>query len=176
MILFRESIGIFRQITENRSRSTYCKWDVWAFQYWAGLDRHLFHKRQWYSHSPIRICCMCFQRQVFEATSQKETEQGIESTLSLKVTSDITVFCKAVNSFGNETLAFNIKASEFLWLLPFPVLALCVYVSCLPPPSVPAPLVCATLLVIFTSNGVMCYPSLGILINVDFFPPKLCVC
>uniref|UniRef100_A0A3Q3WF77 Ig-like domain-containing protein n=1 Tax=Mola mola TaxID=94237 RepID=A0A3Q3WF77_MOLML len=71
---------------------------------------------------------------VLEATSQRETEEGVQSMLSLKVTSDITAFCNASNNFGTDAVTFNIKTSEFLPLLAFPVFALCVYVSVYPHP------------------------------------------
>ncbi|XP_073347700.1 melanoma cell adhesion molecule b isoform X4 [Pagrus major] len=47
---------------------------------------------------------------VLDTASQELTEEGIQSTVSLKVTSDITVFCNATNNFGTDAVTFNIKA------------------------------------------------------------------
>lgn len=65
--------------------------------------------------------------QVLKTASQKDTEKGIRSVVSVKVTSDITAFCNASNNFGTTMVTFNIKTSEFLLLPAFPVSALCVY-------------------------------------------------
>nr|XP_046245003.1 melanoma cell adhesion molecule b isoform X2 [Scatophagus argus] len=48
---------------------------------------------------------------VLQAASQKEIEKGIQSVVSIKVTSDITALCRATNSYGTDELAFNIKAT-----------------------------------------------------------------
>uniref|UniRef100_A0A7N9AXL4 Melanoma cell adhesion molecule b n=1 Tax=Mastacembelus armatus TaxID=205130 RepID=A0A7N9AXL4_9TELE len=58
--------------------------------------------------------------EVFKMASQKETEEGVESVLSVKVISDITALCRASNKYGTDSVTFNIKASESL-LLVFPV-------------------------------------------------------
>ncbi|CAJ1065513.1 melanoma cell adhesion molecule b isoform X4 [Xyrichtys novacula] len=102
--------------------------------------------------------------------SETVTENGIESGISFKVTSDTTVFCNASNDRGIDSLIFNIKASEFLLLLlllllVFPVSALCVLLVLLTPapsllfPFVPSLIVRVTLLFIFTLSGglQLCY-------------------
>uniref|UniRef100_A0A671WKP4 Melanoma cell adhesion molecule b n=1 Tax=Sparus aurata TaxID=8175 RepID=A0A671WKP4_SPAAU len=40
----------------------------------------------------------------------KVTDEGVQSTVDVKVTSDITVFCNATNDFGTDALTFDIKA------------------------------------------------------------------
>ncbi|XP_077350419.1 melanoma cell adhesion molecule b isoform X2 [Festucalex cinctus] len=48
---------------------------------------------------------------VLETTSQTETEDGVQSVVSVEVTSeDLTAFCNASNEYGADALAFNIKA------------------------------------------------------------------
>ncbi|XP_068615996.1 cell surface glycoprotein MUC18-like [Brachionichthys hirsutus] len=48
--------------------------------------------------------------QIRKTPSQKETEEGVQSVFSVKVTSDITAVCEAQNDFGSDNLTFNIKA------------------------------------------------------------------
>ncbi|XP_051253833.1 melanoma cell adhesion molecule b isoform X1 [Dicentrarchus labrax] len=43
--------------------------------------------------------------------SQRETEEGVHSVVTVKVTSDITVFCNASNEHGTDAVTFNIKAT-----------------------------------------------------------------
>uniref|UniRef100_A0A667XYU5 Melanoma cell adhesion molecule b n=1 Tax=Myripristis murdjan TaxID=586833 RepID=A0A667XYU5_9TELE len=43
--------------------------------------------------------------------SQKTTEDGVHSVVSVKVTSDINAFCNASNDYGTDAVAFSIKAS-----------------------------------------------------------------
>nr|XP_057935881.1 melanoma cell adhesion molecule b isoform X2 [Doryrhamphus excisus] len=45
-----------------------------------------------------------------ETTSEIETEDGVISTASVEVMSDLTAFCNASNEYGADALAFNIKA------------------------------------------------------------------
>lgn len=78
--------------------------------------------------------------------SQKETAEGIQSVVSVKVTSDITAFCKASNEFGVDTATFNIKASEFRPLLH--ILSLLSLFIC-------APLCCLFLLYLNVSRSAM---------------------
>ncbi|KAM8768398.1 melanoma cell adhesion molecule b isoform 3-T3 [Acanthopagrus schlegelii] len=47
---------------------------------------------------------------VLDETSHEVTDEGVQSTVDVKVTSDITVFCNATNDFGTDALTFNIKA------------------------------------------------------------------
>ncbi|KAK2847193.1 hypothetical protein Q5P01_010192 [Channa striata] len=49
---------------------------------------------------------------VFKTVSQTESEEGVKSMVSIKVTSDSTVFCKASNELGDDDLAFTIKATK----------------------------------------------------------------
>ncbi|XP_026150252.1 cell surface glycoprotein MUC18-like isoform X2 [Mastacembelus armatus] len=49
--------------------------------------------------------------EVFKMASQKETEEGVESVLSVKVISDITALCRASNKYGTDSVTFNIKAT-----------------------------------------------------------------
>ncbi|XP_026154379.1 cell surface glycoprotein MUC18-like [Mastacembelus armatus] len=49
--------------------------------------------------------------EVFKTASQKETEEGVESVLSVKVISDITALCRASNKYGTDSVTFNIKAT-----------------------------------------------------------------
>lgn len=71
-----------------------------------------------------------FVCQVLDETSREVTDEGVQSTVDVKVTSDITVFCNATNDFGTDALTFDIKASEFLLLLALPVRALWVLCAC----------------------------------------------
>ncbi|KAM8768396.1 melanoma cell adhesion molecule b isoform 1-T1 [Acanthopagrus schlegelii] len=48
---------------------------------------------------------------VLDETSHEVTDEGVQSTVDVKVTSDITVFCNATNDFGTDALTFNIKAT-----------------------------------------------------------------
>ncbi|XP_070761617.1 melanoma cell adhesion molecule b [Enoplosus armatus] len=48
---------------------------------------------------------------VLKTASQTETEEGIQSVVRVKVTSDITAFCNASNEYGTDTVTFNIKAT-----------------------------------------------------------------
>ncbi|XP_029923738.1 melanoma cell adhesion molecule b isoform X2 [Myripristis murdjan] len=48
--------------------------------------------------------------QVFKPVSQKTTEDGVHSVVSVKVTSDINAFCNASNDYGTDAVAFSIKA------------------------------------------------------------------
>lgn len=43
-------------------------------------------------------------------TSQEETDEGVHSMVSVRVTSDITAFCNASNEYGHDAVAFSIKA------------------------------------------------------------------
>ncbi|KAM8903100.1 melanoma cell adhesion molecule b isoform 4-T4 [Spinachia spinachia] len=47
---------------------------------------------------------------ILKTTSEMESEGGVLSVVSIKVTSDITAFCNASNHLGTDSLAFNIKA------------------------------------------------------------------
>ncbi|XP_029923742.1 melanoma cell adhesion molecule b isoform X5 [Myripristis murdjan] len=47
---------------------------------------------------------------VFKPVSQKTTEDGVHSVVSVKVTSDINAFCNASNDYGTDAVAFSIKA------------------------------------------------------------------
>ncbi|KAJ0022108.1 hypothetical protein NQD34_009598 [Periophthalmus magnuspinnatus] len=47
---------------------------------------------------------------ILPATSETETDDGVISTASVKVTGDIIVFCNATNSLGEDSVTFNIKA------------------------------------------------------------------
>lgn len=67
--------------------------------------------------------------QILKSASQTDTDDGVQSVVSIKVTSDITAFCNASNEFGTAAVTFSITASEFLLPLVFPVSALCVYLS-----------------------------------------------
>uniref|UniRef100_A0A3B4ZHF6 Melanoma cell adhesion molecule n=1 Tax=Stegastes partitus TaxID=144197 RepID=A0A3B4ZHF6_9TELE len=49
---------------------------------------------------------------IIKTTDQTETEEGAESTVSVKVTSDMTVFCNASNEYGTDSVTFNIKATK----------------------------------------------------------------
>ncbi|KAM8768399.1 melanoma cell adhesion molecule b isoform 4-T4 [Acanthopagrus schlegelii] len=49
---------------------------------------------------------------VLDETSHEVTDEGVQSTVDVKVTSDITVFCNATNDFGTDALTFNIKAKS----------------------------------------------------------------
>lgn len=74
--------------------------------------------------------------QVLETATQKQTEEGVQSTLKVTVGSDITAVCNATNEFGSDAVTYNIKASEFgfplrLWVL------LLVSVSFVAPPPNP---------------------------------------
>lgn len=51
--------------------------------------------------------------QVLEKAMQKQTEDGVQSTIQVKVASDMMVDCRATNEFGADNVTFNIKASEF---------------------------------------------------------------
>ncbi|XP_070685363.1 melanoma cell adhesion molecule b isoform X2 [Pempheris klunzingeri] len=48
---------------------------------------------------------------VLKTPSLKETEDGVESVVSVKVSSDITAFCNASNVYGAAAVTFNIKAT-----------------------------------------------------------------
>ncbi|XP_078140498.1 melanoma cell adhesion molecule b isoform X1 [Centroberyx gerrardi] len=48
--------------------------------------------------------------QVLKTVSHKETENGVHSVVSVKVTSDINAFCNASNDYGTDAMAFSIKA------------------------------------------------------------------
>uniref|UniRef100_A0A671WND5 Melanoma cell adhesion molecule b n=1 Tax=Sparus aurata TaxID=8175 RepID=A0A671WND5_SPAAU len=48
---------------------------------------------------------------VLDETSREVTDEGVQSTVDVKVTSDITVFCNATNDFGTDALTFDIKAT-----------------------------------------------------------------
>lgn len=61
--------------------------------------------------------------------SQQETEKGVQGVVRVTVTSDITVFCNASNAYGMGAVSYNIKPSEFLLLLVFPVSVPYVYAS-----------------------------------------------
>uniref|UniRef100_A0A667XSA7 Melanoma cell adhesion molecule b n=1 Tax=Myripristis murdjan TaxID=586833 RepID=A0A667XSA7_9TELE len=61
-----------------------------------------------------------------EPVSQKTTEDGVHSVVSVKVTSDINAFCNASNDYGTDAVAFSIKASGCFYALPVPG---CVFVS-----------------------------------------------
>ncbi|XP_035535593.1 melanoma cell adhesion molecule b isoform X2 [Morone saxatilis] len=50
--------------------------------------------------------------------SQRETEEGVHSVVTVKVTSDITVFCNASNEHGTDGVTFNIKAIKAETALP----------------------------------------------------------
>ncbi|XP_070827231.1 melanoma cell adhesion molecule b isoform X2 [Chaetodon trifascialis] len=47
---------------------------------------------------------------VLKTASQEETEDGVQSVVSIKVTSDITALCNASNKYGSDAVTFNIKA------------------------------------------------------------------
>ncbi|XP_042342562.1 melanoma cell adhesion molecule b [Plectropomus leopardus] len=49
--------------------------------------------------------------EIIKSTSQKETDMGILSVASVKVTSDLTIFCNASNEFGTDVVTFNITAT-----------------------------------------------------------------
>ncbi|XP_055022755.1 melanoma cell adhesion molecule b isoform X2 [Boleophthalmus pectinirostris] len=44
------------------------------------------------------------------AAPETETDDGVLSTVSVKVTGDVIVFCNATSSLGEDSMAFNIKA------------------------------------------------------------------
>ncbi|KAM9359746.1 melanoma cell adhesion molecule b isoform 2-T2 [Symphorus nematophorus] len=48
---------------------------------------------------------------VLQTASQTDTKEGVESSVSIKVTSDITAFCNASNEYGADAVTFNIKAT-----------------------------------------------------------------
>uniref|UniRef100_A0A8D3B1D8 Melanoma cell adhesion molecule b n=1 Tax=Scophthalmus maximus TaxID=52904 RepID=A0A8D3B1D8_SCOMX len=48
---------------------------------------------------------------VLKTTSEKETEAGVQSVVSVYVTSDITAFCNASSENGTDSVTFNIKAT-----------------------------------------------------------------
>ncbi|XP_056139264.1 melanoma cell adhesion molecule b isoform X2 [Lampris incognitus] len=48
--------------------------------------------------------------QILKTVSQKMTEDGTHSVVSVKVTSDITAFCNASNDYGVDVVTFSIKA------------------------------------------------------------------
>ncbi|XP_075892151.1 melanoma cell adhesion molecule b isoform X2 [Nelusetta ayraudi] len=50
---------------------------------------------------------------VLKAATQKQTEQGVQSTLKFKIVSDSTVVCNASNAHGANTVTFNIKATTY---------------------------------------------------------------
>ncbi|XP_040902861.1 melanoma cell adhesion molecule b isoform X2 [Toxotes jaculatrix] len=50
---------------------------------------------------------------VLQTTSQKRTEEGVESVARIKVTSDITALCNASNEYGSDSVTFNIKATIY---------------------------------------------------------------
>lgn len=50
--------------------------------------------------------------QVLKETFQQETLEGLQSTASVRVTSNITAYCIASNSYGNDSQSFSIKGSE----------------------------------------------------------------
>lgn len=122
---------------------------------------------------------VCFLPQVLKSASQTETEDGIKSVVSVKVTSDITAFCNASNEHGYDALTFNIKASEFLLLLAFPVSALCVYMcvrlcllsSMTPPllflPFLSVSLFCLFLLRLKASSSAMCRNVLPVSVAIS---------
>ncbi|XP_029374194.1 melanoma cell adhesion molecule b isoform X3 [Echeneis naucrates] len=45
-----------------------------------------------------------------KATSHENTEKGTRSVVSVKVTSDLTVFCNASNDYGADAMTYRIKA------------------------------------------------------------------
>ncbi|XP_076591971.1 melanoma cell adhesion molecule b isoform X1 [Chaetodon auriga] len=47
---------------------------------------------------------------VLQTASEEETEDGVQSVVSIKVTSDITALCNASNEYGSDAVTFNIKA------------------------------------------------------------------
>lgn len=47
---------------------------------------------------------------ILPAVSEKETDDGVISSASVKVTGDLTVFCNASNTLGEDSVAFSIKA------------------------------------------------------------------
>ncbi|KAK7882118.1 hypothetical protein WMY93_028292 [Mugilogobius chulae] len=47
---------------------------------------------------------------ILPAASETETDDGVLSKASVKVTGDIIVFCNATNSLGEDSVAFSIKA------------------------------------------------------------------
>ena len=121
----------------------------------TGLVRDIFHSSNLtYDLLLLFVFNGVFVCQVLDETSHEVTDEGVQSTVDVKVTSDITVFCNATNDFGTDALTFNIKASEFLLLLALPVRAVCVSCACtslsVVPlatplfPSVPALVVCVT--------------------------------
>ncbi|XP_068173507.1 melanoma cell adhesion molecule b isoform X2 [Antennarius striatus] len=48
--------------------------------------------------------------QTLKTASLRDTEEGVQSVVSVKVTSDISAVCNAQNDFGSDSLTFNIKA------------------------------------------------------------------
>ncbi|XP_029374191.1 melanoma cell adhesion molecule b isoform X1 [Echeneis naucrates] len=46
-----------------------------------------------------------------KATSHENTEKGTRSVVSVKVTSDLTVFCNASNDYGADAMTYRIKAT-----------------------------------------------------------------
>lgn len=48
--------------------------------------------------------------QILRSVSYVETEEGIQSVVSVKVTSDLTAFCNASNALGTDSVSFSIKA------------------------------------------------------------------
>ncbi|XP_041795897.1 melanoma cell adhesion molecule b isoform X2 [Chelmon rostratus] len=47
---------------------------------------------------------------VLKTASQEDTEEGVQSVVTIKVDSDITAFCNASNEHGTAAVTFNIKA------------------------------------------------------------------
>lgn len=70
---------------------------------------------KWLQDTLTFLCfwpCVTFC-QVFETATEKQTEEGVQSTLQVEVTADIKVVCSASNAFGTDQETFNIKSSEF---------------------------------------------------------------
>ncbi|XP_030007664.1 melanoma cell adhesion molecule b isoform X1 [Sphaeramia orbicularis] len=47
---------------------------------------------------------------ILPTTSQEETDEGVHSVVSVRVTSDMIAFCNASNVYGTDAMAFSIKA------------------------------------------------------------------
>ncbi|XP_074498096.1 melanoma cell adhesion molecule b isoform X3 [Sebastes fasciatus] len=47
---------------------------------------------------------------ILETASEKRTDEGVQSLVSIKVTSDFSATCEAFNEFGTDTVTFNITA------------------------------------------------------------------
>lgn len=122
-----------------------------------------------------------FLCQVLKTASQEDTEEGVQSVVTIKVDSDITAFCNASNEHGTAAVTFNIKASEFLLLLVSCLCSLCLYacaslfvVLLAPPPSLSLcsspsclSLRCLCSLRLKASSSAMCCNVLPVILDIS---------